>query len=654
MLHCFHAILHMRTNFVRRNIDIDAQKSHRDCMKQAWALDLLQHEFLRGHPMFQSFETRANPAQGIERVALLRADFDVLGIDGFLVPRSDEHQGEYVAECSERLQWLTGFTGSAGAALILRERALLFVDGRYTLQAKTQADADTFDIESLVDNPPVRWLAHNAKPGTRIGFDPWLHTLAEINAYKAAGIELVALSENPIDKVWKDRPAPPLGLVEIQPLNFAGELAKDKIERLATNMAKQGVSHAVLTDPSSLAWVLNIRGNDVPHTPLALGFAILKDEGLPLVFLDKRKLTIETEAYLTQLADILPPNSLEEALAKISADGAKVSLDPQLAAEKLRMIIESNGGTVVNLPDPARLPRATKNNAELDGTRSAHRRDGAAVVKFLHWLDAQQPGTIDEIDTVKALEGFRTTTGEAMQMKLRDISFDTISGAGPNGAIIHYRVVKETSRRLQAGELYLVDSGGQYQDGTTDITRTVPIGTPTHEMRDRYTIVLKGLIAISLLRFPAGTRGCDIDAFARQAHWKAGIDYAHGTGHGVGSFLSVHEGPQRIARIGTQPLLTGMILSNEPGYYKEGAYGIRLENLIVVNETQDIAGGDIAMHSFETLTLAPFDRRLINTSLLNADELAWLNEYHSWVLREIGPLVDGEVLNWLEHATASL
>lgn len=604
--------------------------------------------------MFQSFETRANPAQGIERVALLRSHFDTLGIEGFLVPRSDEHQGEYVAECSERLQWLTGFTGSAGAALVLKERALLFVDGRYTLQAKVQADAGTFEIESLVENPPVRWLAANAKPGTRIGFDPWLHTLSEIDAYRAAGIELIPLAENLVDTVWADRPAPPLGLVEIQPHQFAGELAKDKIQRLAASLAKQGASHAILTDPSSLAWVFNIRGSDVPHTPLALGFAILKSEGLPLVFLDKRKLTIETEAYLTQLADILPPDHLEETLAEIASDGARVSLDPQLAAEKFRMIVEGNGGTVLTLPDPARLPRATKNSAELDGTRAAHRRDGVAIVKFLHWLDAQQPGTIDEIDTVKALEGFRTSTGEAMQMKLRDISFDTISGAGPNGAIIHYRVVKETSRRLQAGELYLVDSGGQYQDGTTDITRTVPIGAPTQEMQDRYTIVLKGLIAISMLRFPSGTRGCDIDGFARQAHWKAGIDYAHGTGHGVGSFLSVHEGPQRIARIGTQPLLAGMILSNEPGYYKEGAYGIRLENLIVVNEPQDIAGGDIAMHSFETLTLAPFDRRLINTSLLNADELEWLNTYHSWVLNELSPLVGGEVLAWLEQATAAL
>ena len=608
--------------------------------------------------MFQSFDPLTDPSQGIARMARLRERMEAAGVDGFLVPRADEHQGEYVARRSERLQWLTGFTGSAGAALALADRAILFVDGRYTLQARNQVDASTFTLESLVETPPAKWLGENASPGLIIGFDPWLHTISEAaslrTALEKAGGSLVALGENLVDTIWDDQPEPPRGKVEIQPHGLAGELAKDKIARLAGALAKDGASHAVLTNPASLAWAFNIRGSDVPHTPLALGFAVLAAEGLPLLFLDPAKLSIETEAYLAQLAELRPPEVLESELAAISADGGKVSLDPALAAEKLRLIVEANGGTVLSLPDPARLPRATKNAAELAGSRAAHRRDGAAMVRFLCWLDRQQPGTVDEIATVKALETFRAAVGEETQMKLRDISFDTISGAGPNGAIIHYRVTTKTNRKLGEGELYLVDSGGQYQDGTTDITRTVPIGRPDEEMRERYTLVLRGMIGLSLLRFPAGTRGMDIDAVARMALWKAGLDYAHGTGHGVGSFLAVHEGPQRIAKTGTERLLPGMILSNEPGYYKEGGYGIRLENLIAVTGTQAIEGGDIAMHAFETLTLAPFDRRMVVASLMNADEIAWLDAYHARVLAEIGPMVDGEALAWLEQATAPL
>lgn len=608
--------------------------------------------------MFQSFDPRTDPSQGIARVAQLREKLSDAGLDGFLVPRADEHQGEYVAASSERLQWLTSFTGSAGAALVLASRAILFVDGRYTLQARAQVDAATFDIESLVENPPAKWLEANARTGMKIGFDPWLHTVAEAatlrKALDRAGATLVPIERNLVDAIWSDRPAPPAEKVEIQPIGFAGELAKDKIDRLAEMLIKDGASHAVLTDPSSLAWAFNIRGRDVPHTPLALGFAIIAAEGLPQLFLAREKLTIETEAYLTQLADILDPQMLEGELARIATSGGKIALDPALAAERLRLIVEENGGTVLSLPDPARLPRAIKNAAELQGSRAAHRRDGAAMAKFLCWLDAQKTGSVDEIQAVQALEGFRTTTGADVQMPLRDISFDTISGAGPNGAIIHYRVTTKTNRTLGDGELYLVDSGGQYQDGTTDITRTIAIGAPTDEMRERYTIVLKGLIALSMLRFPPGTRGMDVDPIARQAHWNAGIDYAHGTGHGVGAFLSVHEGPQRIAKTGTEKLQAGMILSNEPGYYKEGGYGIRLENLIVVTEPEPIPGGDIAMHGFETLTLAPFDRRLIATDMLSQGERAWLDAYHARVLKEIGPMVDGEVLAWLEGATAAL
>jgi Xaa-Pro aminopeptidase len=390
---------------------------------------------------------------------------------------------------------------------------------------------------------------------------------------------------------------------------------------MAEAIAKGGATHAILTDPSSLAWAFNIRGHDVPHTPLALGFAILGADGRHRLFLDERKLSIKVKAYLTQLADLFAPGTLEDELARLAKSGASVGLDPALAAEKLRLLIEENGGKVVYLADPARLPRAVKNAAEI-----------AVVTK---------------------LEECRRQTGEETQMPLRDISFDTISGAGPNGAIMHYRVSRATSRRLNDGELFLLDSGAQYQDGTTDITRTVPIGQPTEEMRERYTLVLKGLIGISTLRFPAGTRGSEIDAIARMALWRHGLDYAHGTGHGVGSYLAVHEGPQRIARTGAEKLLEGMMLSNEPGYYKEGAYGIRLENLILVTPAEPIAGGDIAMHGFETLTLAPFDRRLIKPHLLTRDELHWLDQYHAWVLAEIGPTLDGETLAWLEKACAA-
>lgn len=608
--------------------------------------------------MFQCFDVVSDPAQGAPRVARLREQLTSRKLDGFLVPRADEHQGEYVPPRAERLSWLTGFTGSAGVALILREKAILFVDGRYTLQARAQTDPKIFTIESLIDNPPRKWMSDNLGKGARIGFDPWLHTISETDKLKEAleskGCELVAVDNNLIDEIWEDQPAPPLEPVSIHAAQYAGEGARDKLARLAAAVRESGAGHTVLTDPSSLAWAFNIRGADVPHTPLALGFAVISAEGLPRLFMDRRKLPRETEAYLTQLADLLPPSSLEDELAKLASGAGKIGLDSSLAADQFRRIVEHAGGTVINMTDPARLPRATKNEAELAGARAAHRRDGAAVCRFLCWLDAQPAGTVDEITVARKLEEIRTRTGQEMQMPLRDISFDTISGAGPNGAIIHYRVTTGTNRTLGDGELYLVDSGAQYEDGTTDITRTVAIGAPGDEMRGRATLVLKGMIGISMLRFPAGTRGMDIDAVARMALWKAGLDYGHGTGHGVGSYLSVHEGPQRIAKTGTEKLLPGMIVSNEPGYYKEGAYGIRLENLIVVTPAEPVPGGDIDMHAFETLTLVPFDRRLVKTELLTADERDWLDAYHRRVREEIGPMLDGEALAWLEKATEPL
>ncbi|MFC3208441.1 aminopeptidase P family protein [Aquamicrobium soli] len=608
--------------------------------------------------MFQTFDSAGDPSVGKPRVAKLREWLAGQGLDGFIVPRADEHQGEYVPARAARLKWLTGFSGSAGVAIVLKDRAFVFVDGRYALQVRKEVDLDVFAIESLVDNPPSSWIRENLVRGTRLGFDPWLHTLSEARALKAAadkaGAALVALDRNAVDAIWDDQPEPPLEPVEIHPIAFAGELARDKLARLAAVIGKEGATHAVLTDPSSIAWTLNIRGRDVPHTPLALGFAVLAADGNHLLFMDERKFSREVKAYLTQLTGLRAPGEFETAIADLAKAGAKIALDPVLAAEKLRMLVEENGGTVVEAADPARIPRATKNAAEIAGSRAAHRRDGAAVAKLLCWLERQKPGSLDEIAVVTKLEECRRATGEETQMPLRDVSFDTISGAGPNGAIMHYRVSRATSRTLGDGELFLLDSGAQYQDGTTDITRTVPVGRPTEEMRERFTLVLKGMIGISTLRFPAGTRGSEIDAVARMALWKHGCDFAHGTGHGVGSYLAVHEGPQRIARTGTEKLLQGMMLSNEPGYYKEGAYGIRIENLILVTPAEAIRGGDIAMHGFETLTLAPIDRRMIRPDLLTADEAQWLDAYHARVLGEIGPMLDGETLAWLEKACAPL
>jgi Xaa-Pro aminopeptidase len=608
--------------------------------------------------MFQSFDTVSNPAQGPERVARLRAWMAEHKLDGVLVPRADEHQGEYVAARSERLQWLTGFTGSAGVAVILSDRALVFVDGRYALQARHQLDCDTFSVESLVDNPPAAWLGSNLRKGERIGFDPWLHTIGDIGKLRKSvercGGDLLPLAENPVDAIWSDQPGAPLEPVTLHPVGRAGALAKDKLAQIAEGLKKEEADHAVLTDPSSLAWAFNIRGHDVPHAPLTLGFAIVSSQGPHLLFLDERKFDTHVKAYLTQLADLFDPSALERELIRLAKSGKRIALDPALAAERLRMLVEDNGGTVVSMADPARLPRATKNEAELSGARAAHRRDGAAMAKFLAWLDGQPAGTVDEIGAVVALEECRRTTGEEFQMPLRDVSFPSISGAGPNGAVIHYRVTTQSNRQLEDGELFLIDSGAQYEDGTTDVTRTIALGAPTEEMRERYTIVLKGLIALSLLRFPPGTRGVDIDALARVSHWKAGIDYAHGTGHGVGSYLSVHEGPQRIAKTGSEKLLAGMIVSNEPGYYKQGYYGIRLENLIAVTQAAQIAGGETAMHGFETLTLVPFDRRLIRIYMLTDEEHRWLDDYHARVLAEIGPLVDGQTRAWLEQAVAPL
>ena len=609
--------------------------------------------------MFQSFDVTSTPRFGRERVSALRAAFDALGIDGLLVPRADEFQGEYVPASAERLSWLTGFTGSAGVALVTRNAAVVFVDGRYVTQLAEQVDGAVFAGGDLVGEPPHRWIGEHAPKGFRLGIDPWLHTGAEVRrlekALAGSGGALVPLERNPLDAIWTDRPAEPLGRVSIQANDHAGELAKDKIARMAEAVGQGGADLLAVTDPSSIAWIFNIRGSDVPHTPHPLARAIVPAEGRPQLFLDKRKTGIEEEAYLTQLADLLPPAAFAESIKDLSRQGRRILIDPDHAPFALAEAIRADGGTVVEDADPARLPRARKNTVELAGSAGAHLQDGVAMVEFLAWLDACEPGTLTEIDATQRLEQIRRNVGERMQNPLRDISFDTIAGAGEHAAIMHYRVTTDTDLRIDGGTLFLIDSGGQYVNGTTDITRTVAVGEVPEEQKRFFTLVLKGMIAISTARFPKGTRGCDLDPLARIALWKAGADFAHGTGHGVGSYLSVHEGPQRISRLSTQELFPGMILSNEPGYYRPGAFGIRIENLVHVLAAATVEGGDMEMMAFATLTYCPIDRRLVLPALMTEEELAWLNAYHAETREKLSPLIaDEEIGTWLEQATAEI
>ncbi|RVG85732.1 aminopeptidase P family protein [Sinorhizobium meliloti] len=609
--------------------------------------------------MFQSFEVTSTPQFGKERTTALRAALATLGVDGFLVPRADEFQGEYVPRSSERLSWLTGFTGSAGVALVTQREAIVFVDGRYVTQLKEQVDGSVFTGGDLIGEPPHVWLERHGPKGFRLGIDPWLHTAAEVRrlekALAAIGGSVVLLDHNPLDRLWTDRPATPLGPVTIQPVEHAGQLAKDKIAEIAAGVAKAKAAAVVLTDPSSVAWTFNIRGSDVPHTPHPLARAIIHADGSAELFLDKRKTGIEQEAYLTQLADIMAPASFDDRLAALASTGAAIMIDPDLAPFAIGELIRRKEGSVVEAVDPARLPRACKNAAEIAGSTRAHLQDGAAMVEFLAWLDGREPGSVTEIGATRQLEATRAAVGERMQNPLKDVSFDTIAGAGSHAAIMHYRVTNETDRRIEAGTMFLIDSGAQYINGTTDITRTVAIGAVPEEQKRFFTLVLKGMIAISTARFPKGSRGVDLDPLARIALWKAGADYAHGTGHGVGSYLSVHEGPQRIARLATQELLPGMILSNEPGYYRPGAFGIRIENLVVVREPEEIEGGDQPMLGFDTLTFCPIDRRLVLPALLTDDELDWLNAYHAETLEKLMPLLSGtETRDYLASATEAI
>ena len=585
-----------------------------------------------------------------ERLARLRTELAARHLDGFIVPRGDEHQGEYVPPRGQRLAWLTGFSGSAGLAIVLRDRAALFVDGRYTLQAAAQVDTDSFEIHHLIEEPPAQWITSVLRKGEVLAYEPWLHTPHEVERFRSAaekaGASLRGIAENPLDRVWAGQPAAPIAPVVPQPELFAGESAAAKRTRLGRALQEDGVAAVVLTMPESIAWLLNIRGGDVPHTPLPLSFAILRQDGSVSLFIDRRKLVPGIERHLGNAVTVLPPKQLGPALDELAVQGGTVQADPATAASWVFDRLAAAGAKIHRAADPCLLPKASKNAAEIDGTRAAHRRDGAALTRFLAWLAREAPkGELREIAASDRLEAFRRE-GE----HFRDLSFPTISGAGSNGAIVHYRATPETEKRLEPGTLYLLDSGAQYLDGTTDVTRTVAVGQPSDEMRDRFTRVLKGHIALALARFPKGTTGTQLDGFARRALWQVGLDYDHGTGHGVGSYLGVHEGPQRISKApNSQALLPGMIVSNEPGYYKTGAYGIRIENLVLVQPADGAAERE--MFGFETLTLAPIDRNLIEPSLLDEEESAWLDAYHERVRETLTPFVDPDTAHWLAEAT---
>ena len=598
----------------------------------------------------------ATPPSASRAWRLLRQWLAANGLDGFIVPRADEHQGEYVADRSARLKWLTGFSGSAGVAIVLGDRAFMFVDGRYTLQVRQEVDLDIFSIESLVDNPPAAWIKDNLGKGARLGFDPWLHTIGEVKALKASaeksGAILVPLENNPIDIIWEDQPEPPLAPVEIHPIGFAGELARDKLARLAAAIGKDGATHAVLTDPSSIAWAFNIRGGDVPHTPLALGFAVLAADGSHQLFMDQRKFSRTVAAYLTQLAEPHEPGEFEPAIVALAKGGAKIALDPVLAAEKLRMW--SRTMAVLSLPRP--ILRAFRAQPKTRPRSTALAPRIAAMARRLQSCSAgstaRNPARSTRSPSSPGWRKRAGTTGEETQMPLRDVSFDTISGAGPNGAIMHYRVSRATSRKL-AG----------WRTVPARFRRTVSGRHHRHHPHRADRQADRG----NARAFHAGAEGHD-------RHFHAALSCRHarlrnrrgGAAGAVEAWLRLrprHRPRRRLlsgrcmrgrnASPGPAPksCSPGMILSNEPGYYKEGSYGIRIENLVLVTPAEAVEGGDIAMHGFETLTLAPIDTRLVRTDLLTRDELHWLDQYHARVLAEIGPMLDGETLAWLEKAT---
>ncbi len=604
--------------------------------------------------MRQSFDEPADPSFGARHLPRIRAEMARLGLDGFVIPHEDEHGNEYLPAANERLAWATGFTGSAGAAVVMADKAAVFVDGRYTIQVRDQTDPALFEVRDFVEGGVPLYLEGATRAGQVIGYDPRLHSpdsLAQLRvATGRSGAELRPVEANPVDLAWgQERPAQPLAAVTPHAAEVSGEDSADKRARVGEAIRAAGAEAAVLTSPASVAWLFNVRGGDVIRTPLPLGQALVRADGSARLFLDPAKASPELRSWLGNQVTLEPTEGLAPALADLA--GQRVAIDPAVSSAWYVDSLERAGATVVRAPDPTTLPRATKNAAEIAGARTAHHRDALAFARFLHWMATEAQHTLpDEIEVATRLEGFREATG-----LLRDLSFDTIAGAGPNGAIVHYHPTRRTNRRIAPGELFLVDSGAQYRDGTTDITRTIAFGEPSPEQRDRFTRVLRGHIAISRARFPAGVSGMAIDALARAPLWEAGLDYDHGTGHGVGSYLGVHEGPQRIARQSSPvALLPGMILSNEPGFYKAGAFGIRIENLIVVTPPAPVEGGERPMLGFEVLTLAPLDRRLIDAGMLSLAERAWTDAYHARVLAEVAPGVEPEVAAWLEEVCAPL
>ncbi|PIW28252.1 MAG: X-Pro aminopeptidase [Rhodospirillales bacterium CG15_BIG_FIL_POST_REV_8_21_14_020_66_15] len=595
------------------------------------------------------------PKSAAGRLKTLRAELAKRGLDGFIVPRGDEHQGEYVAARSERLAWLTGFTGSAGMAVVLARRAALFVDGRYTLQAAAQADAGLYDLRHITSEPATDWIEGALPKGGRLGYDPWLLTPAQVprfrEACQRAGGDLVPVDGNPVDAVWTDQPPPPAAPVRPHPLKYAGLASADKRRAVADQLKAEGQDAQILSAPDSIAWLLNIRGSDVPRTPVVLSFAVIhKDAGVDW-FIDPAKVPDTLSRHLGKDVRVRAPDTLGELLDRLARKRARLRIDPMADPMWIAARLADGGARVDRAQDLCVLPKACKNATEIKGMRAAHLRDGAAMARFLAWFHAEAPeGRISELEASDKLYALRREND-----LLRDLSFDTISGSGPNGAIVHYKATPASNRRIRKGDLYLIDSGAQYLDGTTDITRTVAVARPSKEARDRFTRVLKGHIALARARFPRGTTGSQLDPLARQFLWAAGLDFDHGTGHGVGSYLSVHEGPQRISKMpSTVALEPGMVISNEPGYYKTGAFGIRIENLVLVREAEAPRGAERDLLEFETLTLAPIDRALIDTALLDAGERAWLDAYHARVRKALLPLVDTATRAWLKAATAPL
>jgi len=604
--------------------------------------------------MRQTFDESTDPSFGPRHVPLIRKAMAAHGLDGFLVPHEDEHQNEYLPAANDRLAWATGFTGSAGAAVILKDRAAVFVDGRYALQVRDQVDGATFEIRDLIEGGVPAYLETALGKGQTVGYDPRLHSPEALDRLRAAatkaGAALKAVDDNPLDAAWgAERPAQPKAPVSPHALEYAGEASSAKRARVGASLADVGAEASVITSPASIAWLFNIRGGDVIRSPLPLSQAILNKDGTARLFLDPDKVSTDLPAWLGNQVTLEDPDALAGALADLK--GLPVLLDPAQSSAWYFEALKEAGAQVVRGADPCALPRACKNAIEIEGTKRAHVRDGAALSRFLHWVATEAETTLpDEVEIVTKLEGFREATGA-----LKDLSFDTIAGAASNGAIVHYRPILRLNKRVEKGSLLLVDSGAQYLDGTTDVTRTVAIGEPSAEMRERFTLVLKGHLALARVRFPAGTTGSALDILARAALWAKGLDFDHGTGHGVGSYLGVHEGPARIAKMPNMVALKpGMILSNEPGYYKEGAYGIRIENLQVVTEPAMIEGGERPMLGFVTLTMAPMDRRLVDKALLTVEETLQFNAYQAEVLAKVGPLVPADVRAWMVEACAPI